>query len=61
MFRCKYTILREFTVVLAIVMNYLMTKYNVEVCCDKILVNVCVCVCVVNRILFRTVFPVDEG
>ena len=43
MFRCKYTIFREFTIVLAKLMNHSMTKYNVVVCCfDKILVNVSV-------------------
>jgi hypothetical protein len=56
MFRCSYTAFRQFTIMLARVMNcYNDTiQYNIVVCCyDKMLVNVaayvilvCVCVCV---------------
>jgi len=45
MFRCQYTIFRQFTVVLAEGMDCWMIKYDIVVCgYGKMLVNVAVCV-----------------
>jgi len=45
MFRCQYTVFRQFTVVLAKVMNIKMIKYNIVLCCcGKMWVNVAACV-----------------